>query len=96
VESLKLHHYNCIMSTATLLLIDSLRCPISGVIMRDPVILRCSGVSYEREAIEDWIVEQGTDPRSGEPLRDVCVVQNPCMKGLIEAVVQSLGLEYDD
>ena len=43
-------------------LVATLRCPISGGIMHDPVILRCSGVSYERSVLEAWIEVEGTDP----------------------------------
>jgi hypothetical protein len=73
-------------------LVTTLRCPISGMIMQDPVILRCSGVSYERSVLEAWINVEGTDPESGEPLDDVRVVDNPCFKSLIQAVVARLNL----
>ena len=65
----------------------ALRCPISGEIMQDPVILVCSGLSYERAVLEEWIRVNGTDPESGEPLQDVRLIGNPCLKALIEAVV---------
>ena len=68
-------------------LIYALRCPITGEMMKDPAILVCSGLSYERVAIEDWIRENGTDPESGEPLQDMRLIQNPCLKALIERVV---------
>jgi hypothetical protein len=55
--------------------------------MRDPVILTCSGLSYERCCIEEWIREVGTDPESGLPLYDTRIMENPCLRGLIEAVV---------
>jgi hypothetical protein len=71
-------------------LIYALRCPISGEIMKDPVILACSGLSYERAVIEEWIRVNGTDPESGEPLRDTRLIQNPCLRALIEGVVAAL------
>ena len=74
-------------------LIDSLLCPISNEIMQDPVILRCSGMSYERCCIEEWIRDVGTDPESGLPLHDSRIIDNPCLKGLIETVVASNILE---
>ena len=73
-------------------LIIALRCPISGEIMEDPVILACSGVSYERSLLERWIEERGTDPETGEPLVDRRVLENPCLKSLIGAVVAGLNL----
>ncbi len=73
-------------------LIATLRCPISGNIMQDPVILRCTGISYERSVLEAWIRVEGTDPLSGEPLTDERVVDNPCFKSLIQGVVSRLNL----
>jgi hypothetical protein len=75
----------------TTALINTLRCPISGVIMSDPVILACSGLSYERAVLENWIRVHGTDPASGEKLQDARVVGNPCFRSLIEAIVASMG-----
>ena len=68
-------------------LISTLSCPLRGEIMQDPVILACSGVSYERSAIENWIECNATDPDSGEPLTDARLIENPCLRALIEAVV---------
>ena len=72
-------------------LLLTMRCPLSGEIMQDPVILACNGVSYERAVLEEWIREVGTNPESGEPLDDVRVMENPCFKSLIQAVVHGLG-----
>jgi hypothetical protein len=71
-------------------LILALRCPISGEIMHDPVILVCSGLSYERSSIEEWIRVNGTDPESGAPLRDTRLIRNPCLRALIESVVAAV------
>ena len=73
-------------------LILTLRCPLSGEIMQDPVILACNGVSYERVVLEEWIRENGTNPESGEPLDDARVLENPCFKSLIQAVGRGLGV----
>ena len=67
-------------------LIIALRCPLSGEIMRDPVLLVCSGLSYERRVLETWIADNGTDPESGEPLTDGRVLENRCLRLLIEMV----------
>jgi hypothetical protein len=73
-------------------LINSLRCPISGIIMGDPVILSCSGVSYERTVLENWIRIRGTDPESGEPLQEGArVMENICLRGLIQAILSNIG-----
>lgn len=34
---------------------DCLRCPISKQIMRDPVLLKDSGMTYDRSSIEEWL-----------------------------------------
>jgi hypothetical protein len=73
-------------------LLLTMRCPLSGEIMQDPVILACSGVSYERAVLAEWIRHVGTDPESGEPLDDARVLENPCFKSLIQAVVVGLNL----
>ena len=73
-------------------LINTLRCPITGNIMVDPAILVCTGLSYERTALENWIVVHGTDPASGEKLQDARIVSNPCFRSLIEAIVGSMGI----
>ena len=70
-------------------LLDTLKCPISGCIMGDPVILTTSGVSYERSALENWIELHGTDPSSGETLPSTArLIQNTCMRGLIHSILQ--------
>lgn len=72
-------------------LIDALRCPISGIIMNDPVVLCSSGVSYERTVIENWLIVHGTDPVSGEPLQqDVRLIQNTCLRALIAAIMANV------
>lgn len=71
-------------------LIHALCCPLSGIIMTDPVILPCSGVSYERSAIEEWIAKHSTDPMSGKPLQDARLIANPCLKSLIDSIIASV------
>lgn len=41
--------------SATQDLENCLRCPITKEIMRDPVVLTDSGMTYDRSSIEDWI-----------------------------------------
>jgi hypothetical protein len=80
------------MSSDTRALINSLRCPISGIIMGDPVILSCSGLSYERSVLENWMRLRGTDPESGEALQeDARVMENICLKELIQAILANMG-----
>ena len=45
------------------------RCPLSGGVMRDPVLCGGEGHSSEREALEQWLAANpGVDPLSGQPL----------------------------
>ncbi len=69
----------------------SICCPITKLVMVDPVILLSSGLSYERVALQKWIDETGTDPESGELLVDVRIAENPCMRSLIEVIVAWLN-----
>jgi hypothetical protein len=80
------------MSDTRALLINTLRCPISGIIMGDPVILSSSGVSYERSVLESWMRLHGTDPSSGEPLpKSTRVMENVCLRQLIWAILDNVG-----
>ena len=48
---------------------DWSRCPLSGKVMRDPVLYGSEGHSFEREALERWVVPNpGVDPLTGQPL----------------------------
>ena len=44
----------------------SFQWPIGHEVMRDPVMARADGHTYEREAIEEWI--QGAGARSRSPM----------------------------
>ena len=48
-------------------IIDAVRCPISGALMKDPVLMS-DGITYERANIEDWIKKHNNrSPFSGQP-----------------------------
>ena len=48
---------------------DWWRCPLSGRVMRDPVLYGSSGHSFEREALEEWSeANPGVEPLSRQPL----------------------------
>ncbi len=74
-------------------LVDTLRCPITREIMRDPVILVFSGRSYERAAIADHLRNSGADPETGNVIPDPeqqRLIDNPALAGLIRSVLESL------
>lgn len=49
-------------------------CPLTGIIMRDPVVLGATLISYEREAITWWLqAHPGRCPVTGRPVEDPSV-----------------------
>lgn len=59
-------------------------CPITGQIMKDPVILVGTGYTYERDAISKHIESSQTDPLTQKPISDTRLVSNHATKSLIE------------
>ena len=49
-------------------IIESITCPITGDIMRDPV-QGTDGHTYERSAIEEWLRRNPTSPQTREPMQ---------------------------
>jgi U-box domain len=48
---------------------DWWRCPLSGRVMRDPVLCGGSGHSFERAALEQWLADHpGVEPLTWQPL----------------------------
>ena len=64
-------------------------CPLTGILMRDPVLLRDSGISYERNALE-WALhrEPGLCPVSGLVLTDQTVYEDADLRRRIESWAQ--------
>ena len=50
-------------------------CPITQEVMHDPVVVD-GGFTFEREAIEDWFVNNNTNPMTGEVLSNTTVSPN--------------------
>ena len=65
---------------------DATRCPLTGQVMTDPVILVGTGYSFERSAIEAHLRDSGTDPMSHRPLtqEDRRLVRNPARLAVIQ------------
>ena len=57
-------------------------CPITGEIMRDPVINSASQ-TYERSAIENWYKTHDTDPITGEKVENKMLISNLSAKSMI-------------
>ena len=45
-------------------------CAISGEVPQDPVVSQKSGHVYERRLIQKYIIENGTDPITGDKLEE--------------------------
>lgn len=68
-------------------------CPITAEIMRDPVITP-DGITYEREAISNWIIRNPIDPTTRNPLALQDLRPNRALRDLInEWKTRLLSLE---
>ena len=65
-------------------------CPITQSVMRCPVVAP-SGVSYERESLETWIKQRGTDPSTGRPLRMDDLYPNLAIREVVEVWASEQG-----
>jgi len=57
---------------------DEYTCPITYELMADPVFAT-DGHTYERDAIEQWLVRKTTSPKTGLPLEVMSVFPNYVM-----------------
>jgi hypothetical protein len=64
---------------------DLLICPISQVIFKDPVISN-DGFTYERLAIEEWLINNNTDPLSRNTLTKSDLKSNIIVKNIIDDI----------
>ncbi len=76
------------MTTAELEAIPGLTCPLSGVMMTNPVLLAWNGVSYERDAIQNHFNNHATGPGSTVVLNEQerMLFPNPNLKALIDDI----------
>ena len=58
-------------------------CVITGELFRDPVVT-CDGHTYERLAIEEWLRNHSTSPKTNEPLQHKLLVPNHALRQTIE------------
>lgn len=63
-------------------LLSIVTCSISHDIMRDPVICN-DGHTYDRGAIQMWLVNHDTSPMTGEPLSSKKLVPNMALRDLV-------------
>ncbi|GLC39031.1 hypothetical protein PLESTB_001285400 [Pleodorina starrii] len=67
-------------------------CPITMMIMRDPVMLVESGYTFEREAIEAHFRNSNNNPLTNQPLSSKAVIPNTSLRALIEDWLSEHGL----
>ncbi len=69
---------------------DEFTCPITRELLRDPW-LASDGHSYERDAIEHWLLSKGTSPKTGQPLESISLFPNHNLKRLIKDLINEGG-----
>lgn len=67
---------------------QSLNCPITNQLMRDPVI-GSDGYTYERSAIVEWLQRNPTSPITREPMSIRNLKPNRALRDVIEARMQN-------
>ncbi|KAG2435903.1 hypothetical protein HXX76_007098 [Chlamydomonas incerta] len=72
----------------------SLLCPITQLLMRDPVTT-AAGHTYERCAIEAWFMNNNTDPTTRQLLTSKALLPSWTVKGAIEEWLAAAGLSHD-
>lgn len=85
------------MSDKTKLSLDlpkSMLCIISEQIMKEPVIT-ADGYTYEKEAIEEWLLTHDNDPQNQEPLPHKNLTPNRTLKSDIEQHLMKHPELYD-
>lgn len=68
---------------------ESYYCPISGELMKDPVI-DPEGNTYDRRSIEAWLVKNATSPVTRSPLTQAQLAPNRALKEAIEQWQQQM------
>jgi hypothetical protein len=61
-------------------------CPLSNQLMSDPVVA-ADGVSYQREAIMDWMRLRDVSPVTGQPLGSAVVQPNYALRAAIASEI---------
>jgi len=66
------------------MVVDEMACPISCVIMQDPVF-SMDGQTYERACIEQWFAQgKRTSPVTNEVLSSLTLVPNLALRKIID------------
>ena len=74
---------------------DEFCCPITTECMLDPVIVTATGMTYEREAIVEWLSEHDIDPSTGTKLgENKLLTPNVALRKMIDAWSHGCLLVY--
>lgn len=73
---------------------ESLKCPISLELMRDPVVTS-DGHTYERATINQWLEEHATSPLTGLLLKRKELIPNVALKNVIDELRESQRLQRE-
>jgi Mg-chelatase subunit ChlD len=68
-------------------------CPITFGLMQDPVIA-ADGHTYEREAIEQWLVNNFTSPKTNLPLASTNLIPNIALRNTIRDMLAKQPLHF--
>jgi len=71
-------------------------CPITQEVMKSPVILIETGQSYEKTAIEKWLIDHDTDPLSNKRLTNKIIIPNIALRNAIQESGNIVNSEGDN
>lgn len=91
-EAFRLHK---VMMEKKSIVESSIRCPISGAVMKDPV-LASDGYTYDRPSIMQWLKSKTTSPATGEEMDANKLVPNHQLKSQIQSWVEYKESEDSD
>jgi hypothetical protein len=62
---------------------DFSNCPLTGKLIKYPVVLVCDGYSYDKEAIKEWLTKNNTSPVTGKILESKEYIENFLLQAII-------------
>lgn len=78
---------------ATTVVPDEFRCPVSGELMRDPVVL-ATGQTYDRSSIQKWLKDgQRTCPQTQQVLSHTVLTPNHLVRDMISQWCKDHGMD---
>lgn len=99
LKDLKLKHRSLTVSPATVngvttaIVPDEFRCPISGELMMDPVVL-ATGQTYDRPSIQKWLKDgQRTCPQTQQVLSHTLLTPNHLVREMISQWCKDHGMD---